>query len=107
MDYRLPHQNFIGLFVRVRTCVFYNAPEEGIQLERWGELPEIQENEGDDQSIDSLEISEPDIDVPEAPTPEPAPAPAPAASRPTRDATIGTMASNVTMQSEYTITTRF
>ena len=46
---------------------------------------EIQENEGDDQSIDSLEISEPDVDVPEAPTPEPAPAPAPAASRPTRD----------------------
>ena len=30
-----------------------DAPEEGIRLERWGELPEIQENEGDDQSIDS------------------------------------------------------
>ena len=35
-----------------------DAPKEGIQLERWGELPEIQESEGDDQSIDSLEISE-------------------------------------------------
>ena len=62
-----------------------DAPKEGIQLERWGELPEIQESEGDDQSIDSLEVSEPDIDVPEAPTPQPAPSPAPVASRPTRD----------------------
>ena len=62
-----------------------DAPKEGIQLERWGELPEIQESEGDNQSIDSLEISEPDIDVPKAPTPQPAPSPAPAASRPTRE----------------------
>ena len=33
----------------------------------------------------SLEVSEPDIDVPKAPTPQPAPSPALAASRPTRD----------------------
>ena len=60
-----------------------DAPKEGIQLERWDELPEIGENEGDDQSIDSLEVSKPDIDIPEAPTAQPAPAPA--ASRPSRE----------------------
>ena len=37
-------------------------------MEEWGDSPEIGENEGDDQSIDSLEISEPDVDVPEAPS---------------------------------------
>ena len=62
-----------------------DASKEGIQLERWGELPDIGESEGDDQSIDSLEVSEPDIDVPKAPTPQPAPSPTPAASRPTRE----------------------
>ena len=31
-----------------------NTPEDGIQLEEWADLPEIGENEGDDQSIDSL-----------------------------------------------------
>ena len=61
------------------TNAYANIHRMGTPLQR------IQENEGDDQSIDSLEISEPGIDVPEAPTPEPAPAPAPAASRPTRD----------------------
>ena len=62
-----------------------DAPKEGIQLERWGKLPDIQESEGDDQSIDSLKVSEPDIDVPKAPTPQPAPSPAPPASKPTRE----------------------
>ena len=50
-------------------------------MERWGNLPEIGENEGDDQSIHSLEVSERDIDVPEAPTTQLAPA----ASRPERE----------------------
>ena len=59
----------------------YDAPEEGIQLEPWADLPEIEENEGDDQSEDSLHISEPDIDVPETPTAQAAPE----TSRPERE----------------------
>ena len=50
-----------------------DAPEEGIQLEPWADLPEIGQNEGDDQSDDSLQVSEPDVDVPEVPTTQAAP----------------------------------
>ena len=46
------------------------VPESTIQLDEWADLPDIGENEGDDQSIESIQISESDRDdVPEASTP--------------------------------------